>query len=44
MNLIINHTSMQPVYEQIVCQIKDKIIHGELVEESVRPSERWLRN
>ncbi|MFG6367435.1 MAG: GntR family transcriptional regulator [Lachnospiraceae bacterium] len=42
MNLIINHTSMQPVYEQIVCQIKDKIIHGELVEESVLPSVRTL--
>ena len=42
MNLIINHTSMQPVYEQIVCQIKDKIIHGELIEETLLPSVRTL--
>lgn len=42
MNLIINHTSMQPVYEQIVCQIKDKIIHGELMEETMLPSVRTL--
>lgn len=42
MNLIINHTSMQPVYEQIVCQIKDKIIHGELIEETMLPSVRTL--
>ena len=26
MNVIVNHTSMQPVYEQIVCQIKEKIL------------------
>ena len=42
MNLIINHTSMQPVYEQIVCQIKDKIMHGELSEETMLPSVRTL--
>ena len=42
MNLIINHTSMQPVYEQIVCQIKDKIVHGELIEETMLPSVRTL--
>lgn len=42
MNLIINHSSMQPVYEQIVCQIKDKIIHGELIEETMLPSVRTL--
>ncbi|MDE7415964.1 MAG: GntR family transcriptional regulator [Lachnospiraceae bacterium] len=42
MNLIINHTSMQPVYEQIMCQIKDKIIHGELIEETMLPSVRTL--
>lgn len=42
MNLIINHTSMQPVYEQIVCQIKDKILHGELIEETMLPSVRTL--
>lgn len=42
MNLIISHTSMQPVYEQIVCQIKDKIMHGELKEEAMLPSVRTL--
>ena len=42
MNLIINHTSMQPVYEQIVCQIKEKIMHGELIEETMLPSVRTL--
>lgn len=29
MYLIINHSSMQPIYEQIVEQIKEKIINGE---------------
>ena len=33
MNLIINHSSMQPIYEQIIGQIKEKIMHGELQEE-----------
>lgn len=42
MNLIINHTSMQPVYEQIVCQVKDRIMHGELMEETMLPSVRTL--
>ncbi len=42
MNLIINHTSMQLVYEQIVCQIKDRIMHGELIEETMLPSVRTL--
>jgi len=42
MHLIINHTSMQPIYEQIVCQIKDKIMHGELMEETMLPSVRTL--
>lgn len=42
MNLIINHTSMQPIYEQIVNQIKDKIMHGELLEETMLPSVRTL--
>lgn len=42
MNLIINHTSMQPVYEQIVCQIKDRIVHGELMEETMLPSVRTM--
>lgn len=30
MKLIINHSSVQPIYEQISGQIKDLIIHGEL--------------
>lgn len=33
---------MQPVYEQIVCQIKGKIIQGELIEETLLPSVRTL--
>ena len=31
---------MQPIYEQIVSQIKDKIIQGELREEEMLPSVR----
>lgn len=42
MNLIINHTSMQPIYEQIMNQVKDKIMHGELLEETMLPSVRTL--
>ena len=37
MSLIINHSSMQPIYDQIVSQIKDKIMHGEIKEESMLP-------
>lgn len=33
---------MQPVYEQIVNQVKDKIMHGELIEETMLPSVRTL--
>ena len=42
MNLIINHSSMQPIYEQICDQIKEKIMHGELQEETMLPSVRTL--
>lgn len=42
MKLIINHSSMQPIYEQIAGQVKDLIIHGELAEEAVLPSVRTL--
>lgn len=42
MNIIINHTSMQPIYDQIISQIKDKIMHGELLEETMLPSVRTL--
>ena len=30
MNIIISHTSMEPIYEQIVRQIRAKIIDGSL--------------
>lgn len=42
MKLIINHSSMLPIYEQISGQIKDKIIHGELIEGAALPSVRIL--
>ena len=42
MNLIINHSSMQPIYEQISGQIKEKIIHNDLIEGSCLPSVRTL--
>ena len=42
MVLMINHSSMQPIYEQISGQIKDKIIHGELIEDTILPSVRTL--
>lgn len=42
MKLIINHSSMQPIYEQIVDQVKDKIMHGELEADSALPSVRTL--
>lgn len=28
MDIIVNHSSMQPIYEQIGDQIKEKIMHG----------------
>lgn len=42
MKLIINNSSMQPIYEQIVSQIKAHIMHGELKEEEMLPSVRTL--
>lgn len=42
MNLIINNSSMQPIYEQIVSQIKARIMNGELKEEAMLPSVRSL--
>ena len=33
---------MQPIYEQIVSQIKNHITHGELQEEEMLPSVRTL--
>ncbi len=42
MKLIITHSSMQPIYEQIVEQIKTKVMHGELKEDTMLPSVRVL--
>ena len=41
MKLMINNSSMQPIYEQIVEQIKGLIVRGELKEE-ILPSVRTL--
>ena len=40
MKIIINNTSMIPIYEQIVEQIKALIINGELKENDILPS--WI--
>lgn len=42
MKLIINHSSMQPIYEQIEEQIKGKIMQGELEADTALPSVRGL--
>lgn len=42
MNLIINNSSMQPIYEQIVSQVKARIMNGELKEEAMLQSVRSL--
>lgn len=42
MNIIINNSSMVPIYEQIVEQIKTLIRRGELVENNILPSVRTL--
>ena len=42
MKIIINNSSMQPIYEQIVMQIKSAIMCGELKEGQVLPSVRTL--
>lgn len=42
MDIIISNSSMQPIYEQIVLQIKAKIMNGELKEETMLPSVRVL--
>lgn len=42
MQIIINNTSMQPIYEQIVNQIKAAIIQGNIKEEQMLPSVRSL--
>jgi len=42
MKIIIQHSSMTPIYEQLVEQIKRAIIEGELQENDVLPSMRAL--
>ena len=42
MNIIINNSSMQPIYEQIMNQIKAAIMSGKLKEEQMLPSVRGL--
>lgn len=42
MHIIINNSSMVPIYEQIMDQIKNAIIKGELLPDTVLPSVRGL--
>ena len=42
LNLIINHTSMEPIYEQIMAQIKAEVIEGTLTAGDALPSVRAL--
>lgn len=42
MNLIISNSSGRPIYEQIIAQIKNSIISGELQEGEALPSMRAL--
>ena len=42
MHIIINHTSMTPIYEQIVSQIRADIINGDLAPGTALPSVRML--
>lgn len=42
MHIILNNTSMIPIYEQLVEQIKADIISGELAENEPLPSVRML--
>lgn len=42
MNIIISNSSKEPIYEQIVRQIKNMIISGELAENEMLPSIRSL--
>ena len=42
MNIIINHSSMVPIYEQIVDAVKTQIRKGELKEDEILPSVRML--
>ena len=42
MTIIINNTSMVPIYEQIMEQIKAQIISGQLKENDILPSVRTM--
>ena len=42
MNIIINHSSMVPIYEQIVDVVKTQIRKGELKEDENLPSVRLI--
>ena len=42
MNIIINSSSMVPIYEQIVTQIREQILSGELGPDAALPSIRAL--
>lgn len=42
MNLIISNSSEAPIYEQIVAQVKNLIMRGELAENELLPSIRSL--
>ncbi|MBO5302899.1 MAG: GntR family transcriptional regulator [Lachnospiraceae bacterium] len=42
MNIIIHNSSMIPIYEQLIEQIKSKIINNELTENDALPSVRTL--
>lgn len=42
MNIIISNSSQEAIYEQIIRQIKDKIISGDIVENEPLPSIRYL--
>ena len=42
MNIIIAHSSMEPIYEQIIAQIKAAVLSGELGPDDALPSVRAL--
>lgn len=42
MHIIVNHSSMTPIYEQIMEQIRAAVIKGELKEDEMLPSVRGL--
>jgi len=42
MNIIINNGSMQPIYEQVLEQIKAGVLKGELKQDEMLPSVRTL--